>query len=160
SIQKFLDKNAYIGVLRLKRDVGQQSNIGLIATSYNFIERHNQLGGIDGRFRLDQRTVFTFQVLGTTSRRFFRDSALWRDVFRSGNGLGYSWNLDMSGRHFGYFIGGEGYSRYYRSDVGFTQRTNTNSTFAFYRYASEPKPKAKLISWRFNHFSRIDYDWQ
>jgi len=159
-IGKFLDKNAAIGVLRIKRDVGKESSLGLLATSYNFIERHNQLGGVDGRFRLDQKTVFTFQVLGSTSRRFFNDPDLGQEVFRTGNGVSYSWNLDMAGRHFGYFVGGEGVSRYYRSDVGFTQRTNTNSSFAFYRYASEPKPKAKLISWRFNHFSRIDYDWQ
>jgi hypothetical protein len=160
NIRKFLDKNAYIGVLRLKRDVGKESNLGLLATSYNFIERHNQLGGVDGRFRLDQKTVFTFQVLGSTSRRFFNDPDLGQEVFRTGNGVSYNWNLDYASRHFGYFIGGEGYSRYYRSDVGFTQRTNTNSNNLFYRYASEPKPKAKLISWRFMHFNRIDYDWQ
>src|SRR5215213_8209156 len=39
-IEKFLDKNAYIGVLRLKRDIGKESNLGLLFTSYNFIERH------------------------------------------------------------------------------------------------------------------------
>src|SRR5436190_8229079 len=33
-IAKFFDKNAYIAVLRLKRDLGQQSSIGMIATSY------------------------------------------------------------------------------------------------------------------------------
>ena len=49
AIQRFLDKNAYVGILRLKRDVGKQSYIGLLLTSYNFIEKHNQLGGIDGR---------------------------------------------------------------------------------------------------------------
>src|SRR4030095_8094849 len=33
-----LDKKAYIGVLRLKRDVGKESSVGMVATSYNFIE--------------------------------------------------------------------------------------------------------------------------
>jgi hypothetical protein len=159
-IAKFLGKNAYIGVLRLKRNVGRESSLGLLATSYNFIERHNQLGGIDGRFRLDPKTVFTFQVLGSSSRRFFNDPDLGREVFRTGNGVSYDWNLDYSGRHFGYFISGEGYSRYYRSDAGFTQRTNTNSNNIFYRYASEPKPKARVISWRLMHFTRVNYDWQ
>jgi hypothetical protein len=55
----FIGKNASIGVVRLKRDVGKESNIGLIATSYNFIERRNRLGGLDGRFRLDKQTVLT-----------------------------------------------------------------------------------------------------
>jgi hypothetical protein len=159
-IQKFLDKNAYIGVLRIKRDIGKESSIGLIATSYNFIERHNQLAGIDGRFKVDSKTVFSFQLLGTASRRLFNDPNLGEDFYRTGNGLGYTWQWDYSGRHFGYFAGGEGYSTNYRADVGFTQRTNNNNNFFFYRYASEPNPKAKLISWRFNQFSRIDYDWQ
>jgi hypothetical protein len=43
----------------------------LIATSYNFIEKHNQLLGIDGRFQVDPKTVASFQVIGTTSRRCF-----------------------------------------------------------------------------------------
>src|SRR4029077_19945171 len=47
AIQRVVDKNAYIGILRLKRDIGKASTIGLLLTSYNFIEKHNQLGGID-----------------------------------------------------------------------------------------------------------------
>jgi hypothetical protein len=66
----------------------------------------------------------------------------------------------MTGRHFGYFIGGSGRSSDYRADVGFTRRTNNNSVEFFTRYASEPKPKAKLISWRLHQFTGFDYDWQ
>src|SRR5215207_4531080 len=46
---RIVDKNAHIGVLRLRRDVGKESTLGLLATSYNFIEKHNQLLAIDGR---------------------------------------------------------------------------------------------------------------
>ncbi|MCA1634556.1 MAG: carbohydrate binding family 9 domain-containing protein, partial [Acidobacteria bacterium] len=46
---KVLDKNATIGVVRLKRDIGRENNIGLIATTYNFIDRHNHTAGVDGR---------------------------------------------------------------------------------------------------------------
>ncbi|MBK7994423.1 MAG: hypothetical protein IPK14_13885 [Blastocatellia bacterium] len=56
---------------RVKRDIGQDSNIGIIASSYSFIERHNNVLGFDGRFRVDPKTIFTFQVVGTNSRRFF-----------------------------------------------------------------------------------------
>lgn len=155
-----MEKNAAIGVFRAKRDIGNESNIGLIATTYNFIEKHNHLGGIDGRLKLDKKTVLTFQAVGTHSRRFFFEPELNREVFRTGNGVGYSWNLDHTGRHFGYFVSGEGYSADYRADVGFTTRTNTNSNNLFYRYASEPKPKARMISWRFMNFHDIQYDWQ
>ena len=50
-IERFVDKNADIGVLRLKRDVGRQHNLRLFATKYNFVDRHNQLAGFDLRFR-------------------------------------------------------------------------------------------------------------
>jgi len=159
-IARFLDKNAYIGVLRLKRDIGKESNIGVIATAYDFIEKHNHLGGFDGRFRLDPKTVLSFQVLGTTTRASLFDPDADESSYRTGNGFGYNWNLDMSGRHFGYFIGGTGRTREYRADVGFTRRTNTNSVEFFTRYSSEPKPKARLISWRLHQFSSTDYDWQ
>ncbi|HWC76053.1 MAG TPA: hypothetical protein VG778_01245, partial [Blastocatellia bacterium] len=104
--------------------------------------------------------IFSFQALGTTSRQFFFDPNTGTNVYRTGNGLGYNWNLDMTGRHFGYFIGGSGRSSDYRADVGFTRRTNNNSVEFFTRYASEPKPKAKLISWRLHQFTGFDYDWQ
>jgi hypothetical protein len=159
-IERFLDKNAYVGVLRLKRDVGKEGNLGLIGASYNFIEKHNQLGGFDGRFRLDQKTTFSFQVLGTHSRKIFFDPDRDEDLFRTGNGLGYNWNLDMSGRHFGYFAGMTGRTRDYRADVGFTPRANTNESSFFWRYSSEPKPKATLIDWRMSQFSGANFDFQ
>src|SRR5215213_5658117 len=159
-IEKFLDKNAYIGVLRLKRDIGKESNLGLLFTSYNFIERHNQLGGIDGRFRLGPQTVLTFQALGTTSRRFFFDPDAGRNIYRTGNGFGYSYSLEKTARNLTYGFTGEGRTRDYRADVGFTRRVNTNSNEAFFRYESDPNPKARLISYGFAGSGQVQYDWQ
>ena len=158
--QNLVDKNAYIGVLRLKRDIGKESNIGLIATSYNFIEKHNQLGGFDGRIRIDPKTIFEFQLLGTTSRRFFYDPDVDQDIYRTGNALGYSWLLDYTGRNFGWFVSGSGRTRDYRADVGFTRRINTNLNEAFVRFSTTPKAKATIISKRLTNYSSINYDWQ
>ncbi|MGB9180780.1 MAG: DUF5916 domain-containing protein, partial [Pyrinomonadaceae bacterium] len=72
--QRFLDKNAYIGVLRLKHDVGKDSNIGFLATTYNFIEKRNQVAGFDGRFRINKTTTLDVQALGSTSRGCFFNS--------------------------------------------------------------------------------------
>jgi uncharacterized protein DUF5916/cellulose/xylan binding protein with CBM9 domain len=159
-ISRFIDKNAYVGILRYKRDVGKESTLGLIATTYNFIEKHNQLAGLDGRFRLDEKTTVSFQVLGTTSRRFFFSPELNDSVYRTGNAAGYSWNFDRFGRNFGYQIQGQGRTRDYRADVGFTRRTNTNYQGNFFRYNSDPKPKAKLISWRVIGGTDTNFDWQ
>ncbi len=160
NIQKFLHKNAYIGILRLKRDIGKENSIGLLATSCNFIEKHNQLGGFDGRFRLDKQTVINFQVLGTTSRRFFFDPDAGKNIYRTGNGLAYTFGYEKHGRHFETNFDLTGRTRDYRADVGFTRRTNTNREELFTQYRSEPKPKAFLISWKVFNYLTSNFDFQ
>ena len=157
---KVLDKNAYIGVLRLKRDVGKENSLGMLATSYNFIEKHNQVLGFDGRFRVDKQTTVSFQTLGTTSRNFFFDADEGRTRYRTGNGFGYSADYNVSGRNWGWEIYGEGFTRDYRTDVGFFQRTNSNFNLAFLRYNSDPNPKKKIISYHIHTANHVDYDWQ
>ena len=156
---RVLDKNATIAVLRLKRDVGKENTVGLLATSYNFVERHNQLGGLDGRFRLNKQTVLDVQVLGTHSRRFFYDPDLDRRVYRNGQGFAYAYELDKSGRHFSINVNGVGRTRDYRADVGFTRRTNTNNHNLNLSYNSEPKPKAKIVSWSLYNYIGGNHDW-
>jgi hypothetical protein len=155
-----LDKNAYIGVLRLKRDFGKENSLGLMATSYNLVEQHNQLGGIDGRFRFNPTSVLTFQVLGTTSRRFFFDPDQGDNAYRKGNGVAYNIHYSVDGRHFGYNYDGAGRTRDYRADVGFTQRFNNNRHGLFVYYNTEPKPKATIISKHFHMLPEIQFDWQ
>jgi len=157
---RFLDKNAQIGVLRLKRDIGKENSIGMIATTYNFIEKHNDLLGVDGRFRLDKQTTWTFQALGTTSRNNFFNADERKSRYRTGNGLGYTTSYTVAGRNWGWELFAEGFTRDYRADVGFFQRTNSNFNGFFLRYNSDPQPKKKLISYHLHQFTHIDYDWQ
>jgi hypothetical protein len=157
---RFLDKNAYVGVLRLKRDVGKENSLGIVATTYNFIENHNHLGGLDGRFRLNKQTTFSFQVLGTHTRRFFRDLDRGGSVFRTGNGFGYAYNLDSSGRNVGASCSGEGRTLKYRASLGFTRRTNSNGNNCLFSYKSDPNGKARLVSWRVHNFTETSFDWQ
>src|SRR5215213_1565388 len=157
---RFLDQNAYSAILRLKRDVGAESSIGFIGTTYNFIEQHNHVGGFDGQFRLDPQTVFTFQLLGTNSRRFFFDPEKGRFDYRTGNGFGYYWNYNRGGRHLSYSFNGSGRTQDYRADLGFTRRINTNREDFVINYKSEPNPKGRLVSWRYSHNAGINFDWQ
>src|ERR1043165_4229295 len=187
TIQRFLDKNAYVGILRLKRDIGKQSYLGVLLTSYNFIEKHNQLGGIDGQFRISAQKTFSFQILGSTSRRCFFEPALdahrpgpsegcfagfdpapgnptrgaaTNSYYRTGNGLAYRYQYNRDGRHFYYGANGNGQTQNYRADVGFTRRLNTNFEGAYVGYSSEPHPKAKLISWNVGDNVGINFNWQ
>jgi hypothetical protein len=155
-----IGKNAYIGVLRLKRDVGKENSIGFLATTYNFIRKHNQLGGFDGRFKLNKTTTFDFQVLASTSRFPFYDPDRNENVYRTGNGFIYAYALNDDGRHFGYNYSGVGRTQDYRSDVGFNRRVNTNVHELFVRYNSEPNPKARLVSWRYYNDINTNFDFQ
>lgn len=159
-IERFLDKNAYVGVLRLKRDVGAENSLGLLATTYNFIENHNHTGGFDSRFRFSKTTTFQAQILGSTARRYFFDPDAGEDIYRTGNGLAYAYTLDYSGRNFGYEYSAVGRSRFFRADVGFNRRFNSNNQSLFTRYSSDPKPKAKLVSWRAFNIFEGNFDWQ
>jgi hypothetical protein len=161
--ERFIDKNAYIGVLRLKRDIGKgDSTIGMLATTYNFIEKHNQLFGVDGRFRVNKQTIFNFQVLGTTSRNFFYDPVEDVNRYRTGNGLGFTAVYSVSGRNWGWELYGEGFTQDYRADVGFFGRTNTNFNSFFLRHDTDPKTdkKAKIIGRHLHNFTWIGYDFQ
>src|SRR5205823_3503396 len=157
---RLFDKNAYIGVLRLKRDFGKENTLGLLATSYNFIERHNDLGGLDGRFKLNPKTVFTFQMLGTTSRRRLTDPFTGQPGQHTLNGFGYNYNLDYSARHWGYNLNGVGFTRGYRADVGFTQRTDNNNHQLNARWNTDPKQKGTIRQWRASLFADMQHNFQ
>lgn len=157
---RLVGRNSTIGVLRLKRDVGKENSLGLIATTSNFVDRHNHLAGFDGRFKLDKQTTLDFQVLGTNSRRRFYDPDSDRSIYRTGNGFAYGIGFEKAGRNFGLAFTGEGSTNDYRADVGFTRRTNTNREGLRLRYNSDPNPKAHLVSWDINNYTHIDFDFQ
>lgn len=157
---RLVDRNAYIGVLRLKRDLGKENSLGLFATSYDYVDRHNHLGGLDGRLRFDPKTVLSFQVVGTNTRRNFFDPQLGSSIYRTGNAFAYFINYTKQGRNFSYVFVGDGRTRDYRADVGFVRRADTNRESLRLIYASTPKPKARLIRWDIFNFTQVNYDWR
>lgn len=159
-IERFVDKNADIGVLRFKRDIGKENNLGFFATTYNFVDRHNNTGGLDGRFRFDSKTVAEFQLVGTTTRGKFYDSNLDRTSYRTGNGVGYSVWIERADRnlYMNYLVIGR--SRDYRADVGFTQRADTNYLGSFIQYKTDQDPNKAIIFKRIQNATNISYDWR
>lgn len=160
SFLKVLDKNATVGVLRLKRDFGKEGHIGFLGTTRSFVDRYNSIAGFDTRYRLNKTTVFTGQVLGSISHQpfFFADEAVRDD--RKEKGMAYAYNLNMDGRNWGYEYSGVGRSRFFRADVGFNRRFNTNNQGLFLRYKSDDKPKGKIVSWRVFNNASGNFDWK
>ncbi len=159
STERFIDQNADIGVLRIKRDVGASHNIGMFATTYNFVDRHNHTTGVDGRFKLTPKIVAEFQLIGTNSRRNFYNPDLDRNAYRTGNGFGYRGFIQRSDRNLYMEMFASGRTADYRADVGFTSRTDTNNIGTFVRYETDRTPKNKIIFKRLFNNSQITYDW-
>jgi len=158
--ERMMDKNAGIGVLRYKRDIGKENNFGLFATSYNFVDQHNYTGGFDGRYRFDEKTTAEFQVVGTHSRRHFYEPNVDAAQYRTGNGLGYRVYVERGGKNLYMNYMAEGRSNYYRADVGFTQRTDTNYLGSFIQYTTDKDPKKAIVYKQYWNETNIRYDWK
>lgn len=156
-----VDKNALIGIVRLKRDIlAGQSYLGFLGTSYNFAGTNSQLAGLDGLISIDRKTTFSWQALGSTSVDdfFFADSGETRH--RRENGLGYAFDYNRNGRHLVLDLSGIGRTLFFRTAVGFQTRVNYNREALFVQYTTEPKPKAKIISFQIYDSPSILFDWQ
>ena len=140
--------------------MGKENHLGLLATSYNFADRSNYVGGFDGRFRFDKMTTAEFQVLGTNSRRCDLAADPSDDTCRTLNGFAYAYNVTRSARHTWMNVNGSGRTDGYRADVGFTRRRNTNNHNLNFEYFTEPKPKATIVSWNTYHYFGGNFDWQ
>jgi hypothetical protein len=158
--ERVIGKNATIGVLRLKRDVGKENALGFLATSYNFVGRSNYVGGFDGRFRFNKITTLDFQVLGTTARRCSLAAREEEDSCATLNGFAYAYNFNRDTRHTNFNLNGAARTSGYRADVGFTRRLNTNNHNVNFGYHTEPKPKATVVSWETYHYLGGNFDWQ
>jgi hypothetical protein len=160
SLLKVLDRNATVGVLRLKRDVGRENTFGVVATTYNFVDRHSHTAGVDGRFRLDKQTTLSFNLLGTNANTPYFDPEAGASADKARAGFGYVGVLARQGRNWGLELYGEGRTSRYRADVGFTPRTDTNFNSVFLGYDSDQKPKAKVVRYHLHNFTHIDYDFR
>jgi hypothetical protein len=157
---RIVNKNADIGVLRFKRDVGRESNLGVIATTYNFVDYHNHAAGFDGRLRFNKKVVGEFQVMGSNTRGFFYDPNMDAARYRTGNGLAYNFWIERSGRNLYMNYLAFGRSRDYRADVGFNERFDTNYAGSFIRYETDKNAKKPIIFKQINNATNIQYDWR
>jgi hypothetical protein len=158
--ERIYDKNAEIGVFRFKRDIGRQHNLGFMATTYNFVDRHNNTAGLDGRWQLNKKSVAEFQVVGTNTRGYFYNPNTNADEYRTGNGLGYRVWAERVGRNLYMNYLAQGRSADYRADVGFNSRYDTNYAGSFIRYRTDQDAKKKIIYREFWNETNISYDWQ
>ena len=119
-----------------------------------------RLTDIDGRWRFDKKTVAEFQVVGTHSSGYFYNPDTNQDEYRTGKGLGYRVWAERSGRNLYMNYLATGRTRDYRSDVGFSQRTDTNYLGSFIRYETDRDAKKSIIYKRLFNESNVSFDWK
>jgi hypothetical protein len=56
-------QHAANGVIRVQRDIGEESNIGIMATAYDFGAHHEYVGSLDARIRFSDNLVLTGQAV-------------------------------------------------------------------------------------------------
>ena len=160
SNERIADQNAEIGVFRFKRDIGNQNNLGFMATTYNFVDKHNHTAGFDGRWRFDKKTVAEFQVVGSNSRAYFYNPNDDKNEYRTGNGVGYRMWAERADRNLYMNFLAQGRSPDYRADVGFNNRYDTNYAGSFIRYRTDQDAKRKIIFKEVWNESNVSYDWK
>jgi len=141
-------KRAYFGIVRINRDIGRQSTLGLIFTDREFENSFNRIGGLDGRFRLGQNWVARFQGVASSTK------------FPDGNrlaGPAYDIQLERSGRQFFYLIEYNDRSPGFRTQPGFLRRADFRRIGQSVEYQFRPEGK-RLISWGPNFFMHRIWD--
>lgn len=140
-----IDKKAYAAVMRVKRDIGAESNLGFLATTYNYPRKHNEVAGFDGRWKINKQSDFRGQILGSTSRNFHYDPGTDHVRYATLNGASYTYQYNFNSKNYGYGFGGNGTTQKFRADMGFTHRTDSMNNFGYFSLSSDPAPKALII---------------
>ena len=84
-------KRARFGILRVNRDIFNQSTVGMIFTDRSFENTFNRVGGVDARLKLSENWATQFQAVTSTTR--FSDGTRL-------SGPAYEVQLNRGGRQF------------------------------------------------------------
>ena len=135
------------GVLRIQRNVGKESTVGVFLSDYNFGASHNRVGSIDARWKIAKNWVAVGQAIASATR--------YLDGTRSA-GPAYVANLNRSGLHFNYFVNYLDRNPGFHTDLGFVPRTDIRMTQQNINY--QWRPKATPVS-NFGFTSFTNGDW-
>jgi hypothetical protein len=136
-------RNASFSILRYKRQMSGDNYVGGFFTNRSFAGERNSVGGIDGRWRLNNTSYFEYSFFESFSRAM--DAAAQGN---QGHSLGLRYNF--SNRHWGVDAGFFDLSNDFRIDTGYVTRTGITMVPVFVDYSFYPKSK---------FFQKIDTFW-
>lgn len=147
-----------IAIGRLRRDVGANSNIGVLLTGATFRDDRNLTLSLDAAL-LGAHYGFRGLLTGTRTHRPFYDPDRDSSFTRSGDGIAYYAELRRTDRHWNVSFTGSGRSPDFVSEVGFTAQTNINNWTLETRWDSDRHPGV-LRRWRGYFTTHASVDWQ
>jgi hypothetical protein len=131
-----LDQRAGIGVIRVRRDFGDQSSIGLFVSSLDFASSSNRVFSLDTRLKLTPNWVFTGQLIGSSNREL--DG-------RHRSGPAYLAEIGYSGRHLTYSGSYEDRSPNFDGNrLGFIERVDIQQMTHYVSYLWRPEGRRVL----------------
>ena len=142
------DERAGIGVIRIQRELPNQSSIGFIATSRDFGPTSNRVFGADGRWKLSKTWVLTGQVIQSYTRDF--------DGERSSDPA-FSVGLGRQHRTFQNYFNYVDRGPDFNTALGFVPRVGIRDVNNFAVYRWYPK-KSRVQSFGPNFFTQAIWD--
>lgn len=132
-------KNAQFNIFRYSRDVLKNSNIGGSFTDRRFADSSNSVGTTDGRFQIDESSLFAFQASYSKTTELGGRK-------RSGGGLYAVYNFENLKWDFGvsYSI----LNKNFDAQSGFIRRTGYNRIYSYVGRSFRPKEKSWWVKVR------------
>jgi hypothetical protein len=130
-------QRAYYTVLRVSRDLFQQSNLGVIYTARSFAGNENRAGGIDGRLKFGDRWNSAFQAVTSSTQN---------SGGASESGPAYYLSMSRSSRDLN--LGGsyKDISPNFYTDLGYIVRSDVRNADSWASYRFRPEDSL-LMSW-------------
>jgi len=138
---------AGIGVIRIQRDFGSQSSMGVLVTSRDLGLSSNRVFSFDTRLRLSPHWYFTGQLMNSETRT--------RNGTRL-SGPGYVAQLDYGGRSFIHSLNYTDLNPSFNSQLGFIKRVDLRAVSEYDSYLWYTEGK-RLLS--FGPIVSVSADW-
>ena len=149
-------KNARFSVVRISRDVGKQSTIGMIYTDREFAGTYNRVGGVDGHFKFTPNWTLDWQ--GVTSA-----TTLPGDPRSAGPA--YKFHLQRTGYQFYYDLDYEDLSPGFNTETGFLGENTVDQFVPYTRTIPRPALRpdfrglGQFITYRFRPEGKALISW-
>ncbi len=130
-------ERARFAIVRVRRDIFKNSNIGVIFTDREFAGASNRAGGIDGRLKFGSNWIAKFQAVKSETKNLNNTRE---------SGSAYDLIVSREGRKFNYEAEASSFSPGFQAQSGFIRRRDIRSFSQSTSYQFRPENKI-MTAW-------------